>query len=55
MVGENFEIFRSDIAKNVSNHPPGLEKIEIYLSEKAENVSDHPPWLEKSLRFFVLK
>ena len=41
MVGENFEILRSDVAKNVSNHPPLLEKIEIYLSEMAENVSNH--------------
>ena len=48
-------IYLSEMAENVSNHPPGLEKIEIYLSEKAENVSDHPPWLEKSLRFFVRK
>ena len=37
------------MTENVSNHPPGLEKIEIYLSEKAENVSDHSPWLEKIL------
>ena len=37
------------MTENVSNHPPGLEKIEIYLSQKAENVSNHPPLLEKIL------
>ena len=42
MVGENFEICLSEMANNVPNHPPWLEKIEIYPSEMAKNAPNYP-------------
>ena len=34
MVGENFEIYPSEMAKNAPNHPPWLEKILRFTHQK---------------------
>ena len=44
MVGENFEIYPSEMAKNTPNHSPWLKKpLRFTLSEVAKNAPNHPP------------
>ena len=56
MVGENFEICLSQIAKNALKLPTMVgENFEICLSEIAKNGLKNPPWLEKVLKFTIFK
>ena len=44
MVGENFEIYTSEMAINTPNHSARLKKIlRFTLSEMATNAPNHPP------------
>ena len=47
MVGENLEIYSSEMAENTPNRPPWLEKILILSLLKCLKIPNHPPWLEK--------
>ena len=59
MVGENFDIYTSETAKNALKifHYMVGEKFEIYTSKMAKNllIINTPPWLEKNLKFTLLK
>ena len=56
MVGENFEIYLSQMAKNALKLSTMVgENLEIYLSQMAKNALKCPPWLEKILKFTGLK
>ena len=51
MVGENFEIYCSQMAKNAFKLSTMVGDIfEIYLPEMAKSASNCQPWLEKFLK-----
>ena len=50
MVGEMFEIYSSQMAKNTLESIIG-EMLEIYSSQMAKNALESTTWLEKCLKF----
>ena len=56
MVGENFEIFLSQMAKHALKLSTMTgEKFEIHFPQMAKMYLNDPPWLEKSLKFTCFK
>jgi len=56
MVGEHFEIYFPQMAKNHLNCPPRLENIfEIYFPQWLKIHLNFPPWLEKFLKYHSIK